>query len=185
MKRKFLSVIICIIISTFALTGCTDRATDKGEKKTADNALQEQTADALQGQEGGNLFLTLEADEEGNLVIEEEDITETATYINYLSDGSTIQLIAVRTGDGAVRTAFNTCQSCNPAPGAYFIQKGNAFICQNCGNAFTTDQIGVEKGGCNPAPIAQKTETDGKLLIQTAYLDQYSGNFANWGGPTE
>ena len=146
--------------------------------EAAPSVSAEATADA-------GPYIAAEDDGSGNIIIDTSGITETARYINYESGGSTIQLIAVRASSGEVRICLNTCQACTPSPMAYFIQDGNQFICQNCLNAFATDQLGLEHGGCNPTPIEEKTVSSDQIIIPTAYLDQYSANFANWRGPTE
>ena len=82
-----------------------------------------------------------------------------------------------------VRIAFNTCQACNPAPNAYFVQVGEYLQCQNCGNKFHIDKIGEEKGGCNPAPVEEKEETDNQIIIDKDYVATYKEKFENWNGP--
>lgn len=129
-------------------------------------------------------YITAEADGNGNLVIDTSSTTEYATYVNYKADDVTIQLLLVRDGDGELHYAFNTCQVCSPSPKAYFVQDGSAFICQNCGNSFDAEEVGEAQGGCNPANIADLTEREDALVIPVQYLEQYSGSFAGWQGPT-
>lgn len=130
-------------------------------------------------------YINTVPDAQGNLVIDTAGITSQASFVNYAANGSVIQLIVVRASNGEIRTAFNTCQSCNPSPRAFFVQKGSRFVCQNCGNAFATNQIGLQKGGCNPAPVMQKQMDGNKLIIPANYLAQYAPNFKNWAGATE
>lgn len=162
MKRsmKCTAVLICMML----LSACGSSSTDNsGDTVT---------------------YITVEADSDGNLVIDTSIATEYATYVNYKAEDATIQLLLVRDSDGNLHYAFNTCQTCNPSPKAYFVQDGNKFTCQNCGNSFTVDEVGVTKGGCNPANISSVTENEDTLIISAEYLDQYSGNFASWQGPT-
>lgn len=79
--RKFISILM-VILSFFTITAC-------GTAK--------------------NKYIDAVLDEEGNVVINKDDITNVATFINYTTGGVTIQLIAVRASDGTVRVAFNTC----------------------------------------------------------------------------
>lgn len=132
-----------------------------------------------------NNFVTVKANDEGKIVIDTKDITQEATFVNYEVDGVTIQFIVVRGTDGKVRIAFNTCQACNPSPNAYFKQVGEYLQCQNCGNKFHIDKIGEEKGGCNPAPVEEKEETDTQIIIDEDYVDSYKGKFEGWNGPTK
>lgn len=164
------TLILLSAILVLGLTGCNQA---NGDKVATEKS-------------GNNTYMTVKANEEGNLIIDTSQLSEDATFVNYTSEGdTTIQLIAVKASDGSVRTTFNTCQSCNPSPLAYFVQEDDTFICQNCKNVFMRDQVGVQKGGCNPANIEEKTEKENSVIIPAAYLDQYAGNFANWDGPTE
>lgn len=54
-----------------------------------------------------------------------------------------MEVIAVKDSGGTVRTAFNTCQVYYSSGKGYYKQKGDKLICQNCGNAFTMDQVRI------------------------------------------
>ena len=118
----------------------------------------------------------------GDVVINVADITENATFYEYDSNGTTIGLFAVKASDGTIRTALNTCQVCNGSPYAYFEQQGDSFQCQNCGNQFSLDMIGQERGGCNPVPITADDETvnDTEIIIPAKFLDENAERFTNW-----
>lgn len=119
----------------------------------------------------------------GDVLINEADITESASFIEYESkEGIIVGLLAVRASDGTVRTAFNSCQVCNGSPLAYFIQKGDVVECQNCGNIFGLDMIEQERGGCNPIPImpGEKIVTDTEIIIPAAFLEENAVKFENW-----
>lgn len=200
MKRGIITV--CILTAALATAGCGQKGGAVSFNETAaqaEGAASKEAAsqkeasgdEAEPGSEGDAedaatpQYIDAAADEDGNIRIDMEEITEEASYINYPVEDVTIQLIAVRAKDGTVHTAFNTCQICNPSPLAYFVQEGDSFTCQNCGNRFTTEEVGVRRGGCNPAPIEEKKEQDGEIVIDSGYLEQYQGNFAGWQGPTE
>lgn len=168
---KKLALALCLLIAVIGLMGC-------GNNQADSNGGDEDGSKSEQ-------FVEASVNEDGDIVVEEDSISEDATFITYRVDDVNMQFIAVRASDGTVRLAFNTCQSCNPAPKAYFVQKGNNFICQNCGTSFSTDQIGVERGGCNPAIIEEKTEENGTIIIAKDYVEYYKENFASWQGPTE
>mgnify|MGYP002292860580 FL=1 len=57
--------------------------------------------------------------------------------------------------------------------------------CQNCKNKFHIDKIGVEKGGCNPAPVEKKTIKGEKIVIDASYVESYKDKFENWKGPVK
>lgn len=158
--KKF--ILVFIIISIILCTGCS---TNDQKKQSKVNAVK----------------ATLDIN--GNIIINKDEIDDTATFLSYEVDGVTIGFIVVKGTDGDIRVAFNTCQSCNPSPNAYFIQKGEYFECQNCGNRFHVDQIGVEKGGCNPAPVEKMVDEEGTIKISSEYAKTYKENFENWNGP--
>lgn len=187
MKKRFfilLGMIMCLLV----LSACGEKSDLVVEESPASEIAAEPETDGqteeTQENSSENTYITLEANEDDMVVIDTKEITETATFVNYDVDGAIIQLIVVRDEDDTVRVAFNTCQSCSPAPQAYFVQNGDSFVCQNCGNAFSTSQIGEERGGCNPMPVEELTETDDSIEIPASYLDEYAEAFANWQGPT-
>ena len=122
--------------------------------------------------------------ENGEISINADTLTSNPMYINYDSNGTNIQLIAVKGSDGTPRLSLNTCQVCNPSPRAYFKEQNGRLVCQNCGNVFTTDSVGETTGGCNPMYIDYKN-TDGKLMVSVADLDTYADQFASWDGPVK
>lgn len=77
--------------------------------------------------------------ENGEISIDADTLTSNPMYINYDSNGTNIQLIAVKGSDGTPRLSLNTCQVCNPSPMAYFKEQNGRLVCQNCGNVFTID----------------------------------------------
>lgn len=120
--------------------------------------------------------------ENGDLVIQVSDITETATYYAYEELDTYMEVLAVKASDGTIRTAFNTCQVCYSSGKGYYVQNGDVLVCQNCGNRFKLDQVEVAKGGCNPVPIFKewKEETDSTITITKNLFVEAEGIFANW-----
>lgn len=121
-------------------------------------------------------------DENGDMVILASDITETATFYGYDELDTYIEVLAVKSSDGTIRTAFNTCQVCYASGRGYYIQQEDDLICQNCGNRFTMDDVEVTRGGCNPIPIVKemKEVTDTTITIPKALFAEAEGIFANW-----
>lgn len=117
-----------------------------------------------------------------DLLIQSETIGTDASYFDYDANGITVQVLAVQASDGTTRLALNTCQVCNGSPYAYFVQDGDWFICQNCGNRFASTEVGILSGGCNPVPITDEvyTEQDGLLTIPAAFLEENAALFRNW-----
>lgn len=122
------------------------------------------------------------SNENGDVVIKVEDISDKASFYEYDYNGTAVGLFAVKASDGTIRTALNTCQVCNGSPYAFFEQKENQFQCQNCGNMFSLDMIGVERGGCNPIPITgdERTTDNDTIVIPVNFLENNAPLFANW-----
>ena len=118
----------------------------------------------------------------GDIAFTAKEIGAQASYFDYDADGTTVQWLAVRAPDDTVRMALNTCQVCNGSPYAYFEQEGDFFICQNCKNRFSSSDVGIVSGGCNPVPITEDvyTEQDGVITIPAAFLEENAVRFTNW-----
>ncbi len=118
----------------------------------------------------------------GDLLIQTEDIGTEASYFDYDVDGVTVEVLAVLASDGTIRLALNTCQVCNGSPYAYFVQDGDDFVCQNCLNRFSSTDVGVVSGGCNPVPITAEdyTESDGTFVVPAFFLEENASRFVNW-----
>lgn len=118
----------------------------------------------------------------GNVVIDKNEIGTSATFYPYEVEGVELEVMAVKASDGTIRTAFNTCQICYASGRGYYKQQGEALICQNCGNAFTADDVQVLAGGCNPVPIfgEDKTETEESIEIREDFLKESKDIFLNW-----
>ncbi len=117
-----------------------------------------------------------------NVVIKKELIGEEAQYFPYKSGDIDMELLAFKASDGSIRTAFNTCQVCYDSGYGYYVQEGNVLVCQNCGNQFPADRVGIEVGGCNPIPIMadQKIEDESTITIASTTFDEYSTYFERW-----
>ncbi len=116
------------------------------------------------------------------ILIDKKSIGSKATFYPYVLDGKPMEVFAVRASDGTIRTALNTCQVCYSSGRGYYVQEGRVFICQNCGNRFSVDQIEKIKGGCNPIPVlgADKTDLGDRIGISRAYLVKVAPYFARW-----
>ena len=162
--KKFLAALVSAAL-LLGLTACGGTATEGGESAA------------------GGGFQNAVLDENGDIVIQEADITEEAAYINYDAEGVTVQFLAIRAGDD-VRLAYNTCQSCSPSPRAYFVQNGDKLVCQNCGQTFAAENVGQGGYGCNPAAVPDAVRSDGTITIPAASALAAASRFANWQGPT-
>ena len=136
----------------------------------------------LSGEGGGGAANGAAVPAGGNLVIRAEEIGTQASYFDYDAGGITVQVLAVRASDDTVRLALNTCQVCNGSPFAYFKQKGDSFVCQNCKNRFSSTDVGKVSGGCNPVPVTAEvyTEQDGIITVPSSFLEDNAARFTNW-----
>ncbi|MDR1509629.1 MAG: DUF2318 domain-containing protein [Synergistaceae bacterium] len=119
---------------------------------------------------------------DGGLFIPIAEVTEKAVFYPLKVDGIDMEVFAVKAPDGTIRTAFNTCQVCYDSGAGYYVQEGDVFVCQNCGNRFKTKNIEIVKGGCNPVPILpeHKTVDEKGITIPKALLSEAKVIFRNW-----
>ncbi len=117
-----------------------------------------------------------------DVVIEKALISEEALFFPYKSGDIDMELLAFKASDGGIRTAFNTCQVCYDSGYGYYVQEGDVLVCQNCGNRFPADRVGIEVGGCNPIPIMDdnRAEDDTTITISSSTIDEYSVYFERW-----
>lgn len=167
--KKISIFIICILM--LSLTGCGPK---KVENKRNSFRQNEITGEKIKANLNDN----------DDIIINESDITNKATYISYESDNVAIGLLAVKDSKGNVKVVVNTCQSCGGSPYAYFVQVGNKIQCQNCGNVFDIDELdNLVEDGCNPIPLEEKQSKDGIITIGTKQLKELKSKFENWNGP--
>ena len=78
-----------------------------------------------------------------SLTIPLASVTRTASFYPVKVDGTEMEVLAIRTEGGEIRTAFNTCQTCYDSDKGYYAAEGEELVCQNCGFRFTEDRVGV------------------------------------------
>ena len=93
-----------------------------------------------------------------------------AKYYRYNGASGPINFFLVKSNDGVVRSAFDTCDVCYKALKGYR-QEGNEMVCNNCDMRFNTDKINVVKGGCNPAPLRRQQVGD-SIVIAAADIER-------------
>lgn len=145
-------VTVCLLLGLLVLTGC-----GSSQKTTAVSA-------------------------EGDLEIPIAELSEHIKIYSFTVDGFNMEVLAARDADGTVRTAFNTCQVCNGSRKAYFVEQGDKVVCQNCGNAFGREDVGILSGGCNPYPIFAENREDSEDAVRISYdfLSGAESLFTRW-----
>ena len=120
--------------------------------------------------------------EDGALEITISELSEKIKIYSFTVDGLNMEVLAAKDADGTVRTAFNTCQVCNGSRKAYFKEEGDHVVCQNCGNSFGKEDVGVLSGGCNPYPIFAEDREDTGDTVEISYdfLKSAEGLFTRW-----
>ena len=174
--KKFV-LVVAVFICMFGLTGCGNVTQEKQKSNSnASAGLKEITGKIYQA----------ETNEDGNIIINKDKITEEVSYYSYEYEGVIIGLLAVKDENGKFHVVINTCGSCGGAPYAYFVQVGNKIQCQNCGNTFLITELdNLETGGCNPIGIEGLEEQNDKFIIDHEEIEQYKDKFENWKGPTK
>lgn len=117
--------------------------------------LMSQNEEAVSAEAGEKDVQNLSESED--LVIPLDKVTNNVTFYAVDVDGTEMEVMAVR-DSSKYKNSFNTCQVCYSSGRGYYQQEGNDLVCQNCGNSFTTDQVGLESGGCNQFLLWTMTE---------------------------
>ena len=79
-------------------------------------------------------------------------------------DGTMVSFFILKSNDGVVRAAIDSCDVCYKAGKGYY-QEGDFMVCENCGQKFASSRINVVKGGCNPAPLNRVVKGN-KLIVE-------------------
>jgi uncharacterized membrane protein len=82
-----------------------------------------------------------------------------AHFYTYDSNGVQVRFFVLKSSDGVLRAAFDTCDTCYREKKGYR-QEGDDMVCNNCGLKFASNRINEQKGGCNPAPLDRRVEGD-------------------------
>ena len=168
MRKMTTTVLISMLTGAMAIliSGCSNNSTSQSTKTTSTSA-DTQAASSETTTVDGSAENVTSIKKGGYLAIPIADLSQTASFYKADLDGTEIELVALKDSKGNLRTAFNACQVCYSSGKGYYVQDGNYLVCQNCGNSFTIDQVGIASGGCNPWPIldSDRTVTDDEIQI--------------------
>lgn len=184
MKNKILPIVATIIV-IIAICVIIFIPKNKEEKSTKTNVLNtSEKTNVISTNTKTSQPKTIEGtlNDNGDLEIKLDELdTSNATFIKYISNGVNMELVAIKDSQNNIDVAFNTCQVCNGAPKAYFVQKNSKLICQNCGNSFSLKSIGASDNGCNPMTLSDEdvTKTDMGITISKEFLSENEFLFTN------
>ena len=175
MRKMTTTVLISMLTGAMAIliSGCSNNSTSQSTKTTSTSAdtqvasSENTTAKDITTTVDGSADNVTSIKKGGYLAIPIADLSQTASFYKADLDGTEIELVALKDSKGNLRTAFNACQVCYSSGRGYYRQEGKYLVCQNCGNSFTIDQVGIASGGCNPWPIldSDRTVTDDEIQI--------------------
>jgi uncharacterized membrane protein len=101
-----------------------------------------------------------------------------AHFYRYTSKtGAVIKYFVIKVPNGDIRAAFDACDICYEAMRGYR-QDGDYMVCNNCGRRFHISEIGIQYGGCNPAPLESVKQNhrlpiqEGNVIIPISDLDE-------------
>lgn len=99
-----------------------------------------------------------------------------ARFFSYRTGaGKVIRFFVIRSSDGVIRAALDTCEVCYRERKGYR-QVGDAMVCNNCEKVFPSAAINVSQGGCNPVPL-QRTVDGSHVVVLATALDAGAAYF--------
>ena len=96
-------------------------------------------------------------------------VSSQAKWFEYDAGGTTIRFFAVKGSDGSVKTAFDACDVCYYSKKGYR-QQGGDMVCNNCGNKYPIDGLGVENrnpGGCWPSYLPSRVVGENVEILKS------------------
>ena len=177
MRKITTTVLISMLTGAMAIliSGCGSNSTTQSAKDASTPVDAQAASSENTTAESEDIAATANASAEsvtsikkdGYLAIPIANLSQTASFYKADLDGTEVEIVALKDSKGNLRTAFNACQVCYSSGRGYYRQDGEYLVCQNCGNSFTIDQVGIASGGCNPWPIldSDRTVTDDEIQI--------------------
>jgi uncharacterized membrane protein len=142
------AILLLAGVAAIAQVGLFDGIFKKSPAEIAMSAGVVETADAVK--------IPLKALDSGKALFLQQEV-----------DGRQLYYFALKSSDGAYRSALDACDVCFRSNRGYR-QDGDLMVCNNCGQTFPSARIGEVKGGCNPHPLARKVEGQYLVIKKTA-----------------
>ena len=107
----------------------------------------------------------------GVVTIPLSKVTDGKAHFYKITDGGKeIGFFLVKGVDGALHTAFDSCDVCFQEKKGY-VQQGEFMICKNCNKKFAIVRIGPHAiGGCNPSYLPHR-QSAGNIVISISDLN--------------
>jgi uncharacterized membrane protein len=158
MKKKIILIGILVMVVILSLAGCTDTTQNNNSNKNTD-------------------YNSAPWQNETEVRIPISNLSTTAKFYSFDSNGVTIRYFAVKDNSGSVHVAFDACDVCYEAKKGY-TQNGDVMQCINCGKTFSITGIGTDNtaGGCWPSYLPMKIDSD-NIVIKISDLKAKSYMF--------
>lgn len=114
--------------------------------------------------------------QQGQIVLPLDQVSDgQAHFFSYRAGSTEVNFFVLKSADGVVRAALDTCDVCYHAQKGYR-QEGAEMVCNNCNMRFPANMVSEVQGGCNPSPL-KPVLADGQLRIAEADLVAGVGYF--------
>ena len=112
-----------------------------------------------------------------NLVFPASQVSTSAKYFQYDSNGKDVKFFAVKGSDGDIHTAFDACDVCYDQERGYQ-QQGSQMMCRACKNKYSTNSIGTANKGTNCWPGYLERSIEGSdVVISLSELERGQGRY--------
>ena len=120
---------------------------------------------------------SIEARADGTIRFDKADFADgKARFYRYAGQNGAIDFFLVKSQDGIIRAAFDSCDVCYKERKGYR-QEGQDMVCNNCDQRFKTSLVNQVKGGCNPAPLLRQQDGN-DVVIAVSDIEKGAGYFS-------
>lgn len=126
---------------------------------------------------GAVTHLSARAASNGEISIPLSDVNDgNAKFFEYTSSSNKpARFFVIKSSDGVYRAAADACDVCYRSKMGYH-QEGDDMVCNKCGRHFSSKDVNIITGSCNPDGIPRSVRGD-KLIINIADLDARTALF--------
>ncbi len=157
-KRTIYAFVAGILLVSLA-AGILGSMSVDTTQQSANNANDIHNTQHTEGSVADADLKQYEADGE-NISVPIADMQEGLNVYEYNINDVQMQILALKTDDGQIQAAFNTCRTCNGAENAFFVLQGDHLVCQTCGSQFPLEELGTNTRECSPIELKYTVEND-------------------------